>query len=94
MYFFFGVFLGAATSIIKVITLKRTVDKSLDMENKKSKGYVGLQQLLRFVLSAAVLIIGALVPHISLWGVAVGILAFHPSIYMANYKMKKSKEGD
>ncbi len=88
--FFFGVLLGAITSIIKILLIQRTVDRAISMEKKQAKKHVGVQQLFRFLLSALVLIIGALVPQVSLWGVVVGIVAFHPSVYIANYKMKKT----
>lgn len=81
--FFLGATLGSASSISKVFLLENTVDKVLTMESKKAKNYVTLQHLLRLLLSGAVLVLGALVPQISLWGVAAGVLAFHPAIYIA-----------
>lgn len=79
--FLWGVILGSAASIVKVILLDRAVDKALSMEKKRAGNFVGLQHLLRLVLSGAVLVLGAVVPQINLWGVVVGILAFQLAVY-------------
>lgn len=82
--FVFGVVLGSAVSIIKVYLLDRAVNKALTMSEKQAGSYVGLQHILRLFLSGAVLVLGAVVPWISLWGVATGILAFQ----LATYNLK------
>lgn len=79
--FLFGICLGSAVSIAKVFLLDRAVDKALTMEDKHASNYVGLQHLLRLLLSGLVLVLGALVPQISLWGVVAGILAFQLAVY-------------
>jgi hypothetical protein len=86
--FMFGVFLGSALSIIKVFLLERAVDAALIMEQKRAGNYVSLQHLLRLLLSGVVLVLGALVPQISLWGVAAGILAFQLAIYNLKFTLK------
>jgi hypothetical protein len=86
--FMFGVFLGSALSIIKVFLLERAVDAALIMEQKRAGNYVSLQHLLRLLLSGVVLLLGALVPQISLWGVAAGILAFQLAIYNLKFTLK------
>jgi len=84
--FRFGVLLGSAVSIVKVLLLERAVDRALTMEAKQVGSYVGIQHLLRLLLSGGVLVLGALVPQISLWGVVAGILAFQ----LATYNLKPS----
>lgn len=79
--FLWGVILGSLTSIVKVVLLDKAVDKALSMDNKKAKNYVGLQHILRLFLSGVVLVLGAVVPQINLWGVVLGILAFQLSVY-------------
>ena len=90
--FLFGTLLGTAFSVAKVFLLDHTVDKALAMESAKAGGYVTGQHILRMVLSAAALLIGALVPGISIWGAALGILAFQFALYAVrltgNYKMQ------
>ncbi len=86
--FMFGVFLGSTLSIIKVFLLERAVNAALIMEQKRAGNYVSLQHLLRLLLSGVVLVLGALVPQINLWGVAAGILAFQLAIYNLKFTSK------
>lgn len=86
--FMLGVILGSAVSVSKVFLLEHAVDKALGMEQKHAGNYIGLQHLLRLGLSAVALVIGALVPQISLWGVATGILAFQLATYNARFTSK------
>lgn len=88
--FLWGALIGTFVSIIKVIMLDRTVDKSLTMEAKQASNYVALQQLVRLGISAIALYIGATVDGISLWGVVVGVLSFQAAIYRVG-PGKKSK---
>ena len=86
--FMCGVFLGSFVSIVKVLLLDHAVDKAITMEQKHAGNYVGLQHMLRLLLSGVALISGALVPQISLWGVAVGILAFQLAAYSLKITLK------
>lgn len=86
--FMYGVFLGSAVSVAKVVLLDRAVDRALEMGQKKAGNYVSLQHVLRLLLSGIVLVLGAIVPQISLWGVAVGIIAFQFAIYGVRYTAK------
>jgi len=80
--FVLGAFLGCAASVIKVIMLSKAVDKALTItEPVKAGNYIRLQHLLRLALTAAALIIAALVPFINLWGAVAGILSFSISSY-------------
>ena len=79
--FFLGILLGSAVSIGKVFLLEKAVDKALTMEQKKAGNYVSIQHLLRFLLTGVVLVLGAILPQISLWGVAAGVLAFQLALY-------------
>lgn len=86
--FMFGVLLGSATSILKVFLLERAVDAALSMEEKRAGSYVSLQHILRLLLSGIVLFLGAVVPQISLWGTAAGILAFQLAVYNVKFTSK------
>lgn len=87
--FVFGVLLGSAVSIFKVFLLERTVDKALTMEGKHAGNYVSIQHILRLLLSGVVLFLGAVVPQISLWGVAAGIFSFQLAIYNVKFAVKR-----
>lgn len=86
--FLYGVLLGGLTSILKVYLLDRSLDKSLAMEEKKAISYLTLQNIIRMILSGLALVIGALVPLISIWGVAAGILAFSLAAYSEKFRTK------
>lgn len=83
--FLYGAILGSAVSIAKVILLERAIDKALNMGKRRAGGYVGIQHLLRLLISGVALFIGAVVPQISLWGVAAGILSFQLAVYMTRF---------
>lgn len=81
-----GLVLGSVVSVVKVMLVERAVEKALGMDPQRVGGYVGGQYLLRMLLTAVVLIIGALVSWISLWGVAAGVIAFQLGIYLVQLR--------
>lgn len=86
--FLFGLFLGSATSIFKVILLKHAVDKALTMKKERAGTYVAIQHFVRLVLSGAIMVVGAVVPQISLWGVVAGILSFQVATYIIRFSTR------
>ena len=86
--FLLGILLGSATSIIKVFLLERTVDNALSMKKERAGSYVSFHHILRLLLTGLVLFMGAVVPQISLWGVAAGILAFQLAVYNLRFLKK------
>jgi energy-coupling factor transporter transmembrane protein EcfT len=86
--FVFGILIGTAVSIIKVFLLEHAVDKALTMEQNHAGNYVRVHHIFRLLLTGVALFLGAVVPQISLWGVAIGILAFQLAIYIAKFKLK------
>lgn len=80
--FLLGTLLGTGVSIWKVFVLERAVDRALGMDKKKAGNYVSLQQLFRLFVTGVVLFTGAVVPQVSLWGVAAGIMAFQLALYL------------
>lgn len=91
--FFLGALLGSAVSILKVFLLERAVDKALKMDKSRAGTYVALQHLLRLLLSGIVLVLGALIPNVSIWGVVAGILAFQLATYGVKFNSSESKDG-
>ena len=95
MYFGFGnllpfsVFSSFYVGSLKVFLLDHAVDKAVKMEQKHAGNYMSIQHMLRLLLSGIVLVLGALVPQISLWGVAAGILAFQLAAYSLKFTPKR-----
>ena len=92
--FMYGLLIGTATSVLKVLLLERAVNKTLSMDKKKVGGYVSLQHLLRLGISGAALAIGALVDGSNLWGVVAGVLAYQLAWYIARAKTSASGVAD
>lgn len=89
--FLFGAILGAGVSILKIFMLERAVTKSLTPEVSNPNAYITGQNLLRFALTAAALLAGALIDQISLWGVVAGVFSFQIAVYAANMMTKKDR---
>ncbi len=87
--FVFGVALGAAASITKVFLLERAIDRALKMEQKQAGLYVSAQHILRLLITGVVLLIGALVPAVSIWGVVAGVFSYQIAIYGVKFTSKK-----
>ncbi len=87
--FALGVLIGSAVSVAKVFLLEHGIDRALSMDKNRAAVYLGLNHIIRLVLSGAALLIGAVVPQLSLWGVAAGILAFQ----IATFNIKFASKG-
>ena len=73
-YFANGVILASALNVAKVFMLENMVKKLGVSEDSFKMSSVYLQYILRFVLTAVVLLIGVFVPFISLFGIVGGVL--------------------
>ncbi len=86
--FFIGLFLGSSISIIKVVILEKTIDKSLDMEKQQASNFAVLMFILRYFITAFILVIAALVSSINVWGAIIGILLLQLSAYTVKIFLK------
>ena len=86
--FLYGGILGCLASIFKIILLERAVNKAVEMQTNRAGAYIGLQNFLRFAITAIALLAGALVPQISLWGVLAGIMAYQIAVYALRFTSK------
>jgi len=92
--FSLGVILTSALNAGKVIMLERTVKKAIDMDDPKTgKNYVRTQFLLRYVLTAAILVVAGLTPFISVWGALFGIFTLQISVIIVR-AMKLDDDAD
>jgi len=79
--FALGVLLTSVLNAGKILMLERTVKKAIDMEDPKTgKNYVRIQFLLRYLLTAAILVAAGLTPFISVWGALFGIFTLQISV--------------
>ena len=79
--FALGVILSSLLNVFKLFLLERTARKTLDMTDPKAgKAYISLQYILRYVLSAAILLVAAVVPFINVMGAVFGIFTLQISV--------------
>lgn len=90
--FLYGVLLGTAASVLRILLLERAIEKALTMDKKKVGTYISLQHLLRLGIAAAALVIGALVPWINLWGAVTGVLIYQAALYIARVRTGKLED--
>lgn len=80
--FVIGVALGTIFNGIKVVWLEHTVNKIVNMDDPKAgANYLRMQNLLRFWATAGILLIGAYVPFVDLFGAIFGVLTFFVGKY-------------
>ena len=85
--FTLGVILMAGLNVFKVLSLERAVNKAVDMTKEKSAGnYIRVQFLLRYILTAAVLVIAAFVPFIDILGAAAGVFTYQIAVFCLKEK--------
>ena len=87
--FALGAVMGTALGAAKIVMLDRMVSKVVGMEPARAGNYVRVQQLLRLLLTGIVLVIAALVPFISLWGAAAGVLTYQIAVYSLKWFQKR-----
>jgi len=87
LYFAFGVILTSGLNVLKVYMLERTVARTLEMDQEsKGENYVKLQNLLRFGITAVVLLgvglvqIYAYPPFINIFGAIFGLFTLQISV--------------
>ena len=92
LYFAFGVILTSSLNLGKIYLLDRTVKKTLEMDDPNfGKNYVRLQYLLRYFLTAAVLLGAGLVtmyvepPFINIWGAVAGLFTFQAAVIIVRH---------
>jgi len=90
--FALGLLLGAVHSILKIIMMEKSLTKiadtgdfedSQDLTNKKHIENIGrLAFFGRYVITAAVLVVGALVPFFGIFGTIAGIVSLRFAAYL------------
>jgi len=87
--FALGAALGAGVNVVKIIMLRRAVDKVAE-KGENGKNYMTLQYIIRFALTGLVLVVSAVVPFISLYGTAAGILTWQAATLSMRFFVDKA----
>ncbi len=86
-----GLAFGLIFSLLKLKLMEKTISKAISLPPAKAKNYMNMQYMLRYGLTAIVLIVAALESSISLLGVFFGLLSMKIGAY-ATIWMKKTQK--
>lgn len=88
-----GLAFGTLFTILKLILLERTLNKSINMPAANASNYARLHYMMRYFLTGVVLVVSALEPSINMFGVIIGLIILRPAVYIVNIKTEKVEKG-
>jgi len=92
--FALGVILTSSLNVLKILLLERSVKKTVEIEDPNAgKNYIRIQYLLRYFLTAVILLVAGLTPFISVWGAIAGIFTLQIAV-IAVRSMKLEESAD
>ena len=92
--FVLGLAMTTLLNIVKVVMLERTVTKATAMnvdESASATRLLGVQYLIRFVLTGLVLVAAATLDFIDLWGAFAGIFTFLVAAHSLRFTLPKDE---
>ena len=87
--FALGLLYGAAVSVVRILMLSRAVSVSVQMEPAEAKAYAMGQYNARMMLLVGAAVAGYFIKALSIYGIALGLIAMQPSVYIANFIYEK-----
>jgi len=93
--FALGVAAAMGINIVKVLWLKNTVNKAVDMEANAARRHLQWQYLMRMVFTLAVFLVVVFIPFANFVGTAIGIFTFPVAMHLMRlfFKDTASKAG-
>ena len=89
-----GVLLGFLFTVLRLIWLDQSIRRSVEKDQKSASRYARGQYVLRYLASAAVLVVAALVPWISLYSTMIAMFTLKIATYIQGLMEKKTpKDG-
>ncbi len=90
----YGIIFGCVFSVLKLLLLERTLNKSVDLSGGRAKAqnYVRLHYMLRYFLTGAVLVVAATRGISALIGVFVCLVTLRPAIHIVNHKINPKED--
>lgn len=86
-----GLAFGLIFSLLKLKLMEKTISKAVLLPPAKAKNYMNMHYMLRYFLTAIVLIVAALESSISLLGVFFGLLSMKIGAYATLWTKKTQK---
>lgn len=90
--YIYGIIFGTAFSILKLLLLERSINKSLNLSQGQAQNYIRLHYMIRYFLTAAVLVIAAIKGLTVLIAVFICLMSLRPAIHIVNWQMKKNEK--
>ena len=87
--FALGVGVAAGLNIVKVILLKFTVKRVINMESAMASSFTGSMYMARFLLTGLVLVAAHFLPVVDLFGAAIGMLSLPIASYAIKFFIKQ-----
>ncbi len=84
-----GIALGLIIAILKLKLMEKALNVAVTLPEGKAKAYTQRQYMLRYLVTGLVLFVAAIMPHIHLVGVFMGLLSMKIGAYVELYNMKK-----
>lgn len=84
-----GLLLGTVFSIVKLILLEKSIDKSLEMDGTPAQNYIFTQYILRYILTALVLFFAVTDKNLNIIGFIIGLFSLQLSAYITGFKKKE-----
>ena len=90
----YGIIFGTLFAVLKLILLERSITKTANMAEGQAQNYMRLHYMMRYFLTAAVLVVAALKDRdLSVFiGVFLSLMSLRPAIHIVNWQMKKTEE--
>lgn len=90
--FWLGMVAGTACSIVKIYMMESTIDKALQMDKKQASLYTNLQYMLRYALTAGVLIVIAMTQGgVGILGAGLGLMTMKIAVFIYQFQENKKK---
>jgi len=86
-----GILFGTIISILKLLLLERTLNKTVDMDKNNASNFARAHYMIRYFITIVVLAVAAKVDSIDLIGVIIGLFVLRPAVFIVNIKMNKSQ---
>lgn len=85
-----GLLTGCLVSAVRIVLMDKSINRVVDMEEKKAKNYNQMQFLIRYyiVIGYAVLLV-VLQQYLGVFGGVLGLLCMQLSAYAANFVLNK-----
>ena len=85
-----GVGMSLGLNIGKVIWLRRSVTRAVNMEQSAGTAYISVQYVLRFMATGLVLVAAHFLPVADMFGAAIGLLSMPFANYVVHFIGKRN----